>query len=230
MALLMGLTGSLHCAGMCGPIMMFLPFQHFRGLKRAAAIALYHFGRISVYALMTLVVYSFRSSFNPRWQQYVSVSLGAILLLAGLLSFLPLTARLQVRMPWSDFVKRQLGRFMGAPGLPAMLVSGMLNGMLPCGLIYMVLSATTALHSVTEAVLFTYFFGLGTMPMLVSIILFRSHIMLAKGVSYKKFTPVFVFVFGCIFLLRGMNLGIPYLSPKVQVTNGQIHSSCCHKN
>ena len=69
MALLMGLTGSLHCAGMCGPIMLFLPFYHFTGLRRFAAITLYHVARISVYASMALIVYYFREAFNPKIQQ-----------------------------------------------------------------------------------------------------------------------------------------------------------------
>ncbi len=228
MALLMGLTGSLHCAGMCGPIMLFLPFYHFKGVKRFAAIGLYHFSRISVYALMAFVLYSFREVFNPRLQQYVSIGLGSILLIAGMVSFLP-GNKIQIRLPWTEFVKKQLSHFIGDPGLPSIAVSGLLNGLLPCGLVYMALSATLVLHSPTEAVLFAYFFGIGTLPVLVGIILFRSQIIIAKGASIKRFTPVIVFFFGCIFLLRGMNLGIPYLSPKVQISKGQIHSCCCHK-
>lgn len=227
-ALMMGLTGSLHCAGMCGPIMLFMPFQQFKGLKKIAGISFYHFSRISAYALMALVIYSFRSSFNPRVQQYISIILGSSLLIAGLLSFLPLRNKWQVKLPWSESVKRKLAYFMGSPSLTSIAVSGFLNGLLPCGLVYLVLSSTLALHSPLQAVAFTYVFGLGTLPVLVSIILFKNKMVLLKKFSVQKFTPVIVFVFGFVFLLRGLNLGIPYLSPHTEVSHGAIHS-CCHK-
>jgi sulfite exporter TauE/SafE len=228
-ALLMGLAGSLHCAGMCGPIMLFLPFHQLKGAKKVVGILLYHFARVSVYAGMAVVLYSFRELFNPRVQQYVSMTLGATLLLAGLLSFLPLASKWQIKMPWSGFVTKRLGSYMANPGLGAIAASGLLNGLLPCGLVYMALSATLALPTTQQAVTFTYFFGIGTMPMLIGLTFFRNWIVVRKGLSVKKFTPAIVFVFGCIFFIRGLNLGIPYLSPKTQMTNGVVHSSCCHK-
>ena len=228
-ALLMGLAGSLHCAGMCGPIMLFLPFHQLKGGRKVLGIILYHVARVSVYAGMAFVLYSFRDLFDPRVQQYVSMTLGAVLLLAGLLSFLPLSSKLQIKMPWSGFVTRRLGNYMANPGLGAITASGALNGLLPCGLVYMALSATLALPTAQHAVGFTYFFGLGTMPMLIGITFFRNWIVVRKGLSMKRFTPAIVFIFGCIFFVRGLNLGIPYLSPKTQVSHGVIHSCCCHK-
>ncbi len=228
MALAMGFTGSLHCVGMCGPIMMFMPFYHFTGFRRGLAIGLYHFSRISVYVLMALTLHSFRSAFNPRVQQYLSVGLGSLLLVAGLMSFLPFQRKLRISLPWSEFVKKQLGTFVGNPGLPSIAMSGMLNGLLPCGLVYMALSASLSLHTTAQTAMFTYCFGLGTMPALVSIILFKNRLSFFRRANFKALTPVVVFSMGCLFLLRGLDLGIPYLSPKVQVSNGAIHS-CCHK-
>ncbi|MCW3123853.1 MAG: sulfite exporter TauE/SafE family protein [Flavipsychrobacter sp.] len=228
MAFLMGLTGSLHCAGMCGPIMLFMPFHHFSGFRKAAAIALYHLARISVYASMALIVYSFREAFNPKIQQFISITLGSLFLVAGILSFVPVNRKINIKLPWAEFAKRQLSHFIGNPTFSSIAISGVLNGMLPCGLVYMMLSAILVLHSPLQAISFAYFFGAGTLPMLISIILFRSRINLGRDARIKALTPIIVFSFGCLFLLRGLNLGIPYLSPKVTITNGQMHS-CCHK-
>ena len=178
---------------------------------------------------MALVIYSFRSIFNPAIQQYISIVLGSLLLVVGLLSFFPMGSRFQVKLPWSGFVQSQLGRFIANPGLLSTAASGLLNGLLPCGLVYMALSATLTLQSPTQAMIFTYIFGIGTMPILLSIIIFKNRIVSSHGNMLRKFTPIIVFSFGCLFLLRGMNLGIPYLSPKVEITNGQMHSCCCHK-
>ncbi len=227
MAILMGFTGSLHCAGMCGPIVWILPFQLFTGIRKFFAIALYHIGRVSVYASLALVLHSFRSLFDPKIQQGISITLGAALLITGIFSFFP-GHFAQIKLPWGVFVKKQLGKVIGQPGLGAITVAGILNGLLPCGLVYMALSASMTLHSPAEAVGLIYLFGAGTLPMLVSITLLKNKIHIFRGGHIKKLVPVIVFSFGCLFILRGMNLGIPYLSPKVVVAQNEIHS-CCHK-
>lgn len=230
MALLMGLTGSLHCAGMCGPIIWIMPFQAHGGMKKFAAIGLYHTGRISVYALLAVILHSFSSLFQPRVQQYISVSLGAILLLAGLFSFLP-TKRLKVILPWEEYVKKQFATFIGKPGLSTLGIAGVFNGLLPCGLVYMALSASMTVAGSMQAALLMYLFGLGTLPMLIGISLLKNKLPFLRTGNIKKLIPVVVFAFGCLFVLRGLNLGVPYLSPKVEVnkTSRQIHSCCCHK-
>ena len=227
MAFLMGLTGSLHCAGMCGPIMLIMPFQAFKGLKKATAVGLYHLGRISVYAILAIVLHSFRNLFNPKIQQYISIGLGALLLLVGILSFFP-GQLAQLKLPWTGYVKKQLGNIMGRPGLGTIAMSGMLNGLLPCGLVYMGLSATLAASSAVESAAMMYFFGLGTVPMLVGITILKNRLSFIRGSQLKRMVPVIVFAFGCLFVLRGMNLGIPYLSPKIVMEQHEIRSCCSH--
>ena len=223
----MGFTGSLHCAGMCGPIVWIMPFQLFAGIRKFFAIALYHIGRVSVYASLALVLHSFRNLFDPKIQQGISIALGAALLITGIFSFFP-GHFAQIKLPWGSFVKKQLGKVIGQPGLGAITVAGILNGLLPCGLVYMALSASMTLHSPAAAVGLIYLFGAGTLPMLVSITLLKNKIHILRSAHIKKLVPIVVFSFGCLFILRGMNLGIPYLSPKVVVAQNEIHS-CCHK-
>ncbi len=228
MAFLMGFTGSLHCAGMCGPILMIMPFQAFDGAKRALAMVLYHFGRISVYASLALILHSFRSLFDPKVQQYLSITLGGVLLILGVLSFIPGKV-LKVKVPWAEMVKKQLGNIVGRPGLGAITLSGVLNGLLPCGLVYMALSASMAASTSLQTVLLIYSFGLGTIPMLIGISLLRSKLVFLRSTSVRKLVPVMVFAFGFLFVLRGLNLGIPYLSPKVEVAEHEVRS-CCSKH
>ncbi len=229
MALVMGFTGSLHCAGMCGPIMLVMPFQLLKGYRKWLGIFLYHFGRVSTYAMLALVLHSFRSLFQPQVQQYLSIALGAILLLAGILSFIPDT-KLQFKLPWTGYVKLALSKLIGHPKSGMLFVTGVLNGLLPCGLVYMALSASVTSATVGQSVAFMYMFGLGTMPMLVAITVLKSRASLVHLQHAKKLVPVVMFAFGCLFMLRGMNLGIPYLSPKVQVTQFGVKASCCHRN
>lgn len=228
MAFIMGLTGSLHCAGMCGPIIWVMPFGAMNGAKKWAGIGLYHAARISVYALMALVLYSFKSLFQPQWQQYISITLGVLLLITGFVSFIP-NQKLKVSLPWAGFVKKHLGSFIGNPGLFSLTMAGLLNGLLPCGLEYMALSATVAAPSALHAAMLMYIFGAGTMPMLLGITIFRHKASFLHIRQVKKLVPVMMFAFGALFVLRGMNLGIPYLSPKVVIEKQQVKATCCHK-
>lgn len=224
----MGLTGSLHCAGMCGPIIWVMPFQVLSGWKKWLGIALYHIGRITVYALMAAILFSFKSLFQPQVQQYVSIILGAVLLLVGLASFFPTKFNV-VNVPWTGFVRKKLGHFMGHPSLSSLLATGMLNGLLPCGLVYMALSATMAADTVGNAMVLMYAFGIGTAPMLVALTVLKDRTKLMHQMQFRRFVPVVMLLFGSLFILRGLNLGIPYLSPKVEMQQTAIKAECCHK-
>ncbi len=222
----MGLTGSLHCAGMCGPIVLFMPFHAMKGMRKGWAIAAYHLGRISVYALMGWLLYSFKSAFHPQWQQRVSVIAGGMLLLIGLMSFagkkiLPALRLQKIYSLW--------GKLIAQPNVLTLLGAGLLNGMLPCGLVYMALSLSLTADTAGQAVGAMYVFGLGTLPMLLAVTLLGKRIQAATQQWVSKAVPVMLFVFAGLFILRGMNLGIPYLSPKVVIEQQEIKASCCHK-
>lgn len=234
MAFLMGFTLSLHCAGMCGPIMLVLPFQLFSGFKKVLAIVLYHLGRIFVYSILAIILYSFRNLFEPKIQQYVSIILGVLLLIAGIFTFFP-RRFFKIELPWSGIVKRKLGSFIGNPGFGTLTIAGMLNGLLPCGLVYVALSASVTDHSTFNAAMFMIFFGMGTMPILLAINILSKTSIAYKNLAFiktnavKKSVPYIMLLFGVIFVLRGLNLGIPYLSPKIEVSKKEIKASCCHK-
>jgi sulfite exporter TauE/SafE len=225
MALTMGLAGSLHCAGMCGPIMWVMPFQAMQGMRKWLTIALYHTGRISVYAGMGVLLYSFRSSFTPQLQQYISIGTGALLLVAGLLSFIPGKG---IRLPWGNFVRNHLGHFLSKPTPMHMLMAGVLNGLLPCGLVYMALAAAINAPSVGEAAALMYVFGAGTLPVLISITLLKQKLLPARVTVFRKYLPVVMFCMGALFILRGMNLGIPYISPAIDIQTNTL-SGCCQR-
>lgn len=229
MAFLMGLTGSLHCAGMCGPIVWVMPFQHLHGFKKTAAIFLYHFGRTTVYVLLGLILFSFRGLFHPEWQRYISIVLGALLLIIGTLAFLPGQA-LKLKIPWAEQIKMLLGRFIGRPGMSTFFVTGVLNGLLPCGMVYMALAASVTAGNPWEVTALLYSFGVGTAPMLIAITLLKTKLSGSLFQQLKRSVPVMMFIFGSLFVLRGMNLGIPYLSPRIEIAeHGTVTSTCCHR-
>ena len=227
-AFAMGLTGSLHCAGMCGPIMWIIPFNVLKSYKKWAAVLLYHLGRISVYAVLGWTLYSFKSLFNPHIQQYISIIAGVILLLVGLATFIPgmLT---WLRFPWAKPAQSALGHMMSNPSLATLLVAGALNGILPCGLVYMALSLSMSAGTSLESISLMYAFGMGTIPMLVTLTILGNQANLFKSLWVRKWVPLVLFTFGSLFIVRGMNLGIPYFSPELSIQGEEIKANCCHK-
>lgn len=228
-ALLMGLTGSLHCAGMCGPIALVMPFQAHGGIKKWIRLGLYHLGRISVYALLGFILFSFRAIFHPEVQQYISILLGAVLIIAAAITFFP-QSKIHIKLPWTEAVKKQLGKFMLKPKLYALFITGMLNGLLPCGLVYIALALATSANTPIESMMLMYAFGTGTLPIFVLLLAIKNKMKLMQQLKLYKLAPVVMFLFGCLFVIRGMNLGIPYLSPEITITQHSIKTNCCHKH
>lgn len=224
---LMGFTGSLHCAGMCGPIVWMVPFQQYSGVKKYTTIVLYHLGRSTAYALMASVLFSFKSLFQPQVQQYISIALGCLLLLAGLLSFFSIKGW-GGKTPWGDWVKRNLSRVMQQMSIPSFILTGFLNGLLPCGLVYMALAASMSFTDLPSVILGMYLFGMGTMPLLIAISVLQTRVPMSFLHKVKNAVPILLFLFGSILIVRGMNLGIPYLSPKLEMHQNEVKAECCH--
>jgi len=104
-AFLMGLTGSLHCAGMCGPIILAIPFKNNNYAIKILSILLYQFGRIGMYSLLGYILFSFKELFNPRIQQVVSIAIGSLLLVASILYLVPkLAAFWKFKLPWNQWL------------------------------------------------------------------------------------------------------------------------------
>jgi sulfite exporter TauE/SafE len=235
-AFLMGLTGSLHCAGMCGPIILAIPFKNNNYVIKILSILLYQFGRIGMYSLLGYILFSFKELFNPRIQQIVSITIGSLLLAASIIYLVPkLAAFWKFKLPWNQWVLTQLGRVFSKPSLAMLTLAGALNGLLPCGLVYMALSMSITAKSSVQMALLLLCFGVGTMPMMMSLALLKNKIQCVKQQGLQRLIPLFVVLYGTLFILRGANLGIPYLSPKVAIEQNakkeiKIKHCCCHKN
>lgn len=218
-AWLMGVTGSLHCAGMCGPIVWVMPFQQLEGWRRGLGLGLYHFGRITSYALLGLALYQFRALFAPGLQQWISLMLGVLLLGLGLAHFTPMKWKFQW-MLGQRLIQRRFLKELVYPYPERLLLAGMLHGLLPCGLVYMALAAVVSAPTAIGSVLQMYAFGLGTAPMLLAITYLKRFWQGRHVNAVRRWVPFAMLLFGGLLVLRGANLGIPYISPQVSPDAG----------
>lgn len=215
-AFILGLLGSFHCVGMCGPIAFMLPVDRNNAAKKISQITIYHLGRLLAYSLIGLVFGLIgKSLFIFGYQQQLSIIIGVLMILVVVIpqkTFNKYNFSKPVYKAISK-VKWALGTALKKKTMDTFLTIGFLNGFLPCGLVYMALFAAIASGNAASGSLYMAVFGLGTIPLMTSAIYF-SHFLKGKARQrIQNAIPVFVVVIGVLFILRGLGLGIPYISP-----------------
>jgi len=229
-AISLGFLGSFHCIGMCGPIALSLPVHQKPPAQKTLLILLYNLGRMISYAVLGSVVGLVGQSIAfAGYQQALSISIG-LLLLAGL--FLPRLTFLQKKTPELitrifSGLRRTMGHFLRQGKTSALFVLGLMNGFLPCGLVYMGLAGAAATGSWFEGALFMFVFGSGTVPVMLSLPLAGSFISVNTRNQIRKTVPLVIGLTATLLILRGMNLGIPYVSPAIHKNEKTIS---CHPN
>ncbi len=229
-AFILGLLGSLHCVGMCGPIAFMLPVDRSNSFKKVSQIGVYHFGRLLAYSLIGLVFGLVgKSLYIFGIQQQLSIIIGVLMIVLVLIPYKTL-GKYNLSRPLNKLiskVKSSLGKALKKKSADTFLTIGFLNGFLPCGLVYMAVFGAVATGSLLEGSLYMVLFGLGTIPLMTTAIYLGKFLNTAVKQRIQKAIPVFVVIIGVLFILRGLGLGIPYLSPApiVEMTTSAIE---CH--
>ena len=215
-AFILGLLGSFHCVGMCGPIAFMLPVDRNNTYKKVTQISLYHVGRLLSYSIMGLVFGLIGKGLNLfGFQQQLSIIIGVVMIIVILIPYKTFN-KYNVSKPIYKViskVKSGLGSALKKKTSDTFLTIGFLNGFLPCGLVYMAVFGAIAGGNAAEGSLYMAFFGLGTIPLMTTAIYFSNFLKGAMRQKIQKAIPVFVVLIGVLFILRGLGLGIPYLSP-----------------
>jgi sulfite exporter TauE/SafE len=204
-ALLLGIGGSLHCAGMCSPLALAVTSFNRQLLFNRFV---YNTGRILVYGSFGALVATFGSLFNfQAIQTYVSIILGVLLILLGVgtLSSLriPLLSTLINKV--SLIVKSKFANQLKKKNTASLFILGTLNGILPCGLTYLALSYTLTLDTPAEGFLFMLLFGLGTFPVMIGMPYVLKFIGGYIKINYSKLTTVMMIGLGVLLIGRTMH-------------------------
>ncbi len=219
-AFVLGLVGSLHCAGMCGPLALALPPAGATASAYATGRAAYNLGRVVTYCLLGVVFGLFgKVLFLAGIQRWVSITLG-IALLAGLIT----SRRLAVWQPVIALVQRLksgMSAVLRRRSFASLALLGLLNGLLPCGLVYVAGAGATATGSIFGGAAYMAAFGAGTVPMMFAIGLSGKLVPVSLRLKLARAIPVSIFLLAALLILRGLSLGIPFISP-------DLSRSCCH--
>ncbi|MFZ4523679.1 MAG: sulfite exporter TauE/SafE family protein [Bacteroidales bacterium] len=233
--LVIGLLGSFHCMGMCGPIVISLPLKENSWQTKIISGLLYNLGRVSTYMVLGLV-FGLMGMGIHIWgiQQWVSIGVGGMMILSVAFPILFHGSKLTGSLDrlFSGF-KKLFGKFFGFRTYLSVWTIGLLNGLLPCGLVYIALAGALVSTTPANGALYMMFFGLGTIPSMLALALLGNVISMAFRRRVQKAIPFLILLIGVLFVLRGMNLGIPYISPKMdqqpQHKTEQFQKpKCCH--
>lgn len=215
-AFLFGLISSLHCIGMCGAIAMMLPVNNANSSKKAIQIFLYHFGRLTAYASLGLLFGIVgKGLYLAGIQQQLSIVMGLLMIIITLVpekNFIKYNFSKPIYRAIA-LVKSSLGKQFKSKTLKSFYTIGLLNGFLPCGLVYAALFGALAMQNVTLSTLYMILYGLGTIPMMSAVVYVSNLLSIPIRSKLQRIIPVVVVCIGILFIVRGLGLDIPYLSP-----------------
>jgi sulfite exporter TauE/SafE len=214
-AFLIGMAGSLHCVGMCGPLALALPVSHTNNYSRVTGGVIYNSGRILSYTIMGLIFGSLGNLIiNTQWQGKLSIALGIIILLYLFIpkKYLHLSGNNYLNKPFL-LLRQQLGKLFQSKKQSSLFLIGTLNGLLPCGLVYLALSSSVLTANPLNGSMFMLFFGLGTFPAMFAIVVMGNYLNQTVRQKINRALPVLLFLMAVLLILRGMEVGIPYISP-----------------
>lgn len=228
-AFIFGLISSFHCIGMCGPIAMMLPVDRTNEAKKIAQILTYHIGKLSAYGILGLLFGLLgRSFYLAGMQQQLSIIVGILMILVAVIpekvfanyNFSKPVYRLITK------VKSSLGQQFKNKSYKSLFTIGLLNGFLPCGMVYVALFGAIAMQNVSLGIGYMLLFGLGTIPMMVAVVYASGLISFSLRGTIQKAIPLVAIIIGMLFIVRGLGLDIPYLSPSNMSLFVQPEANC----
>jgi len=231
--LTIGIVGSLHCMGMCGPIVVALPLKKHNLASKIIGALLYNSGRIVTYGAIGIIFGMLGRGIRlAGFQQWTSILLGVAMVVSVLFPFF-FREKITIGDLFAGYSSRlivRLRKMFADRSYFSLLMIGLLNGLLPCGLVYVAVAGAISSGNVLTGALFMMLFGLGTVPLLLTASLASDVIGQRIRMKMQRVVPYFVFMLGVLFILRGMSLGIPYVSPNSEKLAPKMimdKGSCC---
>jgi sulfite exporter TauE/SafE len=214
---------------MCGPIAMMLPVDRTNEAKRVTQIITYHFGKLTAYGLLGLIFGLLGKSFYlAGLQQQMSIILGILMIMVAVVPEKEF-AKYNFSKPIYRIitkVKSSLGQQFKSKSYKSLFTIGLLNGFLPCGMVYVAIFGAIAMQSISMGIVYMLLFGLGTIPLLTAVIYISNLLSFSFRVTLQKMIPLVAVLIGMLFIIRGLGLDIPYLSPSNLSLFVQAETNC----
>jgi uncharacterized protein len=211
-AFLLGLVGSLHCVGMCAPIALALPYAREQRYLLLFQTLQYNFGRAFTYAFQgCLLGFLGQGLLWAGLQQFLSIALGLVFVGIALWSFFLLNDKRKNVLSATPFFQVSVVKIKSLfnkilRGHRSHFLLGVVNGILPCGLVYWALATSVLMFSPVKSAAFMFFFGVGTMPLMIATIIGSRFVNRRVVAQFYKLIPVYQLLLGFLLIGRGLML------------------------
>ena len=224
--LLLGLAGSLHCVGMCGPLLIALPLGNAEKRKILGQMLVYHSGRILVYVLLGLLFGLLGKGIAiAGFQKVLSLFAGILMISMALLTWR--FERIVLSIPGvgliSEKVKSGIGKLIRSYPGRATFTMGMFNGLLPCGMVYAALAGAISTSESGMGALFMAVFGIGTLPLLLAVSVLGRSFSLSIKRKIMLAQPILLTLAGLILLQRGLHLDLSLFESAIPKAGMDCH-------
>ena len=225
-----GLMSNFHCLGMCGPFALSLPVNNRSSIFKMFSVSAYQSGRIITYTLLGAIFGFFGKSITiSGLQQGISIGAGVLILLSLIVPRIGKSLQHLVRVnKIQQPLQQTIGYFYKNQSLPGYFIIGLLNGVFPCGMVYLAIAAAFSTGSVEASSLFMFGFGLGTLPSMIAVTVLGQWMSLTARKKFNKVTPYLFALVGILLIIRGLGIDIPYLSPSLEVPPIEARDIHCH--
>jgi len=240
--LVLGLSSSLHCIGMCGPISMVLPLKNRSVFGVFTGVLQYNIGRVFVYGILGSVIGAIG---------FTASLFGALQIVSIITGIAMITFAWQKRLfsgfeawdSFNGFLSKGIGNIMGSDSPFKLLLLGSVNGLLPCGMVFIALMNAVTGGSPLNGAAAMIAFGLGTIPAMMFVGIAANRMNRSLQQRINAYVPYVLTIVGLLVCLRGMNLNIPYISPSIKLANKtevdkeckksnphqEVQMDCCHR-
>ena len=227
--LVLGLSSSLHCIGMCGPISMVLPLKDRSVFGVFTGVLQYNIGRVFVYGILGSVIgaIGFTASLFGALQ-IVSIITGIVMIIFAWQKHL--FSGFTAWNSFNGFFSKGIGNIMGSGSPFKLLLLGSVNGLLPCGMVFIALMNAVTGGTPLNGAAAMIAFGLGTVPAMMFVGIAASKMNRSLQQRVNAYVPYILTIVGLLVCLRGMNLNIPYISPSIEMAKKTEVSKKCKKS
>jgi sulfite exporter TauE/SafE len=226
-ALLIGLGAGLHCVGMCSPLQITILFKNETQTNTWRNWIIYQASRISVYGIYGMIFGWMGSSL--KWfgiQQNISITVGAFILIAVIvIKMFPLLESRMSNNQASSWLRKKISPYIFAESISSKIMAGVLNGILPCGMVYVALAGATAMQSPLAGGLFMICFGIGTVPLLLATSIMGKYVQSVMKNYTLKWYPYMIGLVAILLIFRGLNMGNIWSPTLIHSSNASIQCS-----
>lgn len=220
--MILGFASAFHCMVMCGPIALALPLNRKNSITMIKGISVNQLGRVLTYVALGAIfgIFGFQLPLIHGFQ--IATILTGIAFL--IVIWRPNWIRKLEWQPgfFSRFRQQKMGSLLKNKTNFNLFFLGILNGLLPCALILVALGISITQGNPVKGAQFMLGYGLGSVPGISMVAFLGGRMLQAIPWKIRRIAPVAFSIVAFGMIIRGLNLGIPYLSPKVEDKTQQL--------